>query len=179
MKKVTKQHNSLIFQDKDGRWKTYIPTFPKRTLIAYTKKDKLVDKINSFYETGIHKTNNGEEKLSKEMYEYREEKRLHKKHKITKHQEYVYFISDGEYVKIGKANNILRRMSELQTGNARKLNVLMGIKVTDSFKAECSLHKLFKENNISNEWFDIMNSFDKGIILNNIIEFSPVEVNVF
>ena len=176
MRELTREHKNSIFQDNDGRWKTNIPTYPKRTLIACKEKDRLIDKINNFYKTGVHMTIRGEEKLSKENYEYKEEIRLHKKHKSLKHEEFVYFISDGEFVKIGKANNVLRRMSELQTGNARKLVLLMSIKVSDSFKAENKLHKLFERSNVNNEWFNInvINDFDRISIFEIIEEFNPI-----
>lgn len=33
---------------------------------------------------------------------------------------FVYFVSDGESIKIGKANNVKSRLSGLQTGHAKK-----------------------------------------------------------
>ena len=35
-------------------------------------------------------------------------------------ESYVYFISDGINVKIGKANNVRQRLGELQVGNLIK-----------------------------------------------------------
>lgn len=38
--------------------------------------------------------------------------------------DHLYFITDGEWTKIGRSNNVEHRCAQLQTGNARELTVL-------------------------------------------------------
>ena len=73
---------------------------------------------------------------------------------------YVYFLSDGEFTKIGVAADVRKRTSELQIGNARKLRLIEYIpwNCTQLAKsAEKQLHALFRDSQISGEWFDLRN----------------------
>ena len=65
----------------------------------------------------------------------------------------VYFITDGEYIKIGTANNPKTRLKELQTGNARPLSIIKSIK--GSFAIENAFHYKYKEYRVSGEWFNL------------------------
>lgn len=65
----------------------------------------------------------------------------------------VYFITDGEYFKIGYSNNSRKRMSFLQTGNHRKLSLVT--EIDGGYGSEYWFHKNFQHKNIQNEWFDI------------------------
>lgn len=68
----------------------------------------------------------------------------------------VYLISDGELIKIGKANDINVRISQLQTGNASTLRPLGYIRCSSSVSAlnvEKSIHHALKRNNVRGEWF--------------------------
>lgn len=70
----------------------------------------------------------------------------------------VYFISDGEYTKIGIAESLQKRLKGLQTANARKLYPLYVVKVNRPAEAhalEIKLHKFFRDKNTIGEWFDI------------------------
>jgi hypothetical protein len=70
----------------------------------------------------------------------------------------VYFISDGEYIKIGQSSNLLSRLSSLQCANPRELTVLHTIECDDSAyisKLETKLHKHFKEYRVAGEWFSL------------------------
>ena len=70
----------------------------------------------------------------------------------------VYFISDGEFIKIGIANSVKKRLNGLQTANARKLNILYVIRVckpSEAHAIETKLHKYFHEQNTIGEWFSI------------------------
>jgi len=79
---------------------------------------------------------------------------------------YIYFITDGEFVKIGIANNPIERLLTLQIGNARELKPLFTIPIykrlsyfRDNYVAndlELFLHKGFGDNHIRGEWFDIL-----------------------
>lgn len=70
----------------------------------------------------------------------------------------VYFISDGEFVKIGVAASLPNRIRELQTGNPRKLFALYVIETDsqkDALKIESELHNLFSNVRCIGEWFDV------------------------
>ena len=72
----------------------------------------------------------------------------------------VYFITDGSYVKIGVAIDIKKRIKQLQTGNARKLFLLMKIEFSNggpAYAAETDLHEMFKDKSKNGEWFRILN----------------------
>ena len=72
---------------------------------------------------------------------------------------FVYFISDGEYVKIGVGVNPEKRMSELQTGNARELQLICKIPVKtekDAFALENRLHQEYSAFSKNGEWFNIL-----------------------
>ncbi len=71
---------------------------------------------------------------------------------------YVYFISDGKYIKIGKANNVECRVKELQCGNPNKLKVVSRITCAssqDAFTVEKFFHKELADHNVRGEWFDV------------------------
>ena len=68
---------------------------------------------------------------------------------------YVYFITDGQYVKIGTTNDLDRRLKFLQTGNPRELSILYSVFCSNPFQTETMYHKLFKNKHIFNEWYDI------------------------
>ncbi len=73
---------------------------------------------------------------------------------------YVYAIKDeSNRYKLGKSENVLQRLMELQTGNAERLTIAHTLKVLDIDKAEVSLHELFASGRIRSdgEWFRIEN----------------------
>lgn len=64
----------------------------------------------------------------------------------------IYFITDGEYVKIGfTESDIETRMTALQIGNARRLR-LVGL-INGGRETESVLHNVFKNLNVGGEWF--------------------------
>jgi hypothetical protein len=70
----------------------------------------------------------------------------------------VYLISDGNGVKIGKANNISFRLQELQSGNSKPLTILHSIHCNsnkESLKLERILHQYFSEVVIGREWYKL------------------------
>jgi hypothetical protein len=70
----------------------------------------------------------------------------------------VYLISDGNGVKIGKANNVAFRLQELQSGNSKPLTVLHSIHCNsnkEALKLERILHQYFKEVVIGREWYKL------------------------
>jgi len=76
---------------------------------------------------------------------------------------FVYFISDGEYIKIGKAVDPYKRLAEIQTGNPRRLSVVSMIPCYSSSAAhelEHFLHNSFRSKRAVGEWFDIVEDND-------------------
>lgn len=74
---------------------------------------------------------------------------------------YVYLICDGEYVKIGRANNIKKRIDALQTSNARELFVIDYIECRTRAHAkafETCLHETFARERVRGEWFDLLDN---------------------
>lgn len=70
----------------------------------------------------------------------------------------VYFITDGDYIKIGIAASLPNRMKQLQTGNPRQLEALYVIEEPNQRQAlndERMLHKYFSTAQTFGEWFDI------------------------
>lgn len=65
----------------------------------------------------------------------------------------LYIISEGGsgHVKIGSANNVDKRLNELQTGNSRNLHVLA--KFPDLGHKERFSHEYLKSNRYHHEWF--------------------------
>ena len=77
----------------------------------------------------------------------------------------VYFISDGNYIKIGVATDLLRRLASLQTGNPNKLEVKCIIEFESKREAsyqESRIHRYFKSKHHFGEWFDLS---DEDILL--------------
>jgi len=73
---------------------------------------------------------------------------------------YVYFIQEGKgnhgNIKIGKSNDVDKRLKSLQTGNPRKLTLMASIKCKspdDAFKLESKFHLKFQDKQIRGEWF--------------------------
>ncbi len=65
---------------------------------------------------------------------------------------FIYFISDGRgFIKIGKAQDVTKRLRGLQTGAASKLIVAGLIRGPESL--ESALHKRFAQYRAQGEWF--------------------------
>lgn len=70
----------------------------------------------------------------------------------------VYFITDGRYIKIGKANNVENRLMVLQTGSPLPLKIQRVFKCKDpkeAYELEHFFHVLLKNHRLHGEWFDI------------------------
>jgi hypothetical protein len=72
----------------------------------------------------------------------------------------IYFISDGDSTKIGKANNVFVRLKELQTGNPRRLIIIAIYPCSkrDTTVEENKFHKKFENKKIRGEWFFLTDS---------------------
>lgn len=64
---------------------------------------------------------------------------------------YVYFVSDGESIKIGRAVNVLNRLRAMQSGSAKPLTVLATFLTDNSIESE--LHRRFKAAHVKGEWY--------------------------
>lgn len=70
----------------------------------------------------------------------------------------VYFISDGEFIKIGKADNVEVRLKQLQTSNAKPLFIIGYIQCknsTSALRKENIIHRDFSKKKTNGEWFKI------------------------
>jgi hypothetical protein len=63
----------------------------------------------------------------------------------------VYFIGDGDAIKIGKANDVKTRLSSLRTGTHKTLTCLGVTK--GGRRKERELHRQFEQHHIAGEWF--------------------------
>lgn len=92
-------------------------------------------------------------------------------------ESHVYFICDlaSNAFKIGKADDVDRRIGELQIGNPNPLTLLHSIKFQssdESFYYEKKYHKFFEHLRLNGEWF----KFDEIILknfLSNEIKIEP------
>ena len=76
---------------------------------------------------------------------------------------FVYFVSDGEYIKIGKATSPRNRLNGIQTGNPRKVEIIAMIPCESDRSAhdlERKLHWYYQEYRAAGEWFDIQDKLD-------------------
>lgn len=76
---------------------------------------------------------------------------------------FCYLISDGTYIKIGKAKDVQSRLIGLQNANGNPLKVVCTIPCkseTDARILEKRLHRFFSAYRTSGEWFDIMYRID-------------------
>lgn len=77
---------------------------------------------------------------------------------------YVYFITDGEFVKIGVSDNPTTRAAEIQTGSPREIIVICAIPCktkSAAFNLENKLHSVYDFAHVRGEWFNIYNLIDK------------------
>jgi Meiotically Up-regulated Gene 113 (MUG113) protein len=73
---------------------------------------------------------------------------------------YIYAIEDeSARYKLGFADDVEKRLPELQVGNAERLTIKYRLQVKDMRRAEQSLHSIFAADRIrlDGEWFKIQN----------------------
>ena len=85
----------------------------------------------------------------------------------------VYFIHDenSNTVKIGKANDIVARLNDLQVGNSNELKIIKIIECIteeESYLIEKRLHEKYKHLHTRGEWFHYTSEF-YGDNIDNII----------
>lgn len=69
----------------------------------------------------------------------------------TQHQDCLYAVACGSFVKIGKTRNIDRRLSWLQCGNPIALELLF--KIDGAGHLEKEVHALFARERYTGEWY--------------------------
>ena len=84
---------------------------------------------------------------------------------------YVYFITDNHgHIKIGKSNDTMARLKELQTGNPYKLTPILSLWMENeemAFNLENALHKHLRNFQMEGEWFraaPVMQLIDQEIV---------------
>jgi Meiotically Up-regulated Gene 113 (MUG113) protein len=65
---------------------------------------------------------------------------------------YIYFISNGELVKIGRAIDVLKRLQSMQTSSAEPLTVLATF--IGNVELEHLIHRRFASDRLKGEWFN-------------------------
>jgi len=67
----------------------------------------------------------------------------------------IYFITDGEFTKIGYTYNLPERLSTLQLANPRELFIKEYYFIQFPYEEEQRLHRKYIEYHIKGEWFDL------------------------
>lgn len=82
---------------------------------------------------------------------------------------FVYFIRakfGSKYIKIGKANNVERRIMELQIGNPVPLTLIDKVRCKSEFHAkqvEKLAHNIFYKQRRHGEWFNLSAKHEKQL----------------
>lgn len=92
---------------------------------------------------------------------------------------FIYFVADGEYVKIGVSNNVKQRMTELQVSNARKLELIALVPARgrqEAYTLEEKLHWCYRNYLVRGEWYNILKIIDVEKFKEH---FSPDDYKIF
>ena len=78
----------------------------------------------------------------------------------NKQPTHVYLMNQEEshMYKIGVTNNVSKRLSSIQTSNPNPVSLVFAGKVENPRKLEKELHRHFKSQQITREWFELSNS---------------------
>jgi hypothetical protein len=77
---------------------------------------------------------------------------------------YVIAMEGTDFIKIGIASNVKKRLKALQTGNPIKLNIEMSLRVDNANELEYELHRAFANSRVLGEWFKL----DVGQVMKRI-----------
>jgi len=113
--------------------------------------------VNSFYQqTSDEEIEHIYESLRIAMTTIKEEMdRVLKKGVETRQKGYIYFLRANSYVKIGRTNNIDRRMAQIQPRLPFKTQVFHVVETNDPVKYEHFFHDKFKDKRANGEWFEL------------------------
>lgn len=81
-------------------------------------------------------------------------------------ESYIYIMEDRGIYKIGKADNVNKRLKQMETGNPY-IKIHYYGKVKDWIGSEKHLHNLFKCKNVKGEWFNL-DSYDVSMAVQYI-----------
>jgi hypothetical protein len=68
---------------------------------------------------------------------------------------YVYGIQSGQFIKIGVANDIERRLAQMKLLNPHPCSVVFRRKIPCALYCERQMHDLLKAKSIGREWFEV------------------------
>ena len=80
-------------------------------------------------------------------------RKLAKKRRATEKPSFVYLLKAGDFVKIGIADDVARRLVQLQTGNPIRIKLAAMLLVKCPLHVERSIHAVLKPLRASGEWF--------------------------
>jgi hypothetical protein len=79
-------------------------------------------------------------------------------HTETTIKGYVYVIRSGDYCKIGKSVDVLRRLKEISTSTPVAPEIVHTIPTNRMVRAENTIHAKFASKRARNEWFNLDDS---------------------
>lgn len=88
---------------------------------------------------------------------------------------FVYIVSDGNAVKIGRTDRLESRLRDLSNMNSRPLVLLQAIETDFSVECESLLHSYFSEYRLHGEWFDLLPVF--GIKQTDHVQMLQMEIS--
>lgn len=95
---------------------------------------------------------------------------------------FVYVIRNtkSKAVKIGKANNPVKRLKTLQTGSLDKLEIAYIMSTNNPFKVEKVLHNIFGAFRKGGEWFELDEKHERLLLaIFNQVEATEAELSAF
>lgn len=150
-----------ICQRKDGRYE-YRRLINGQRISYYSFDYNDILQYDEYIENSIINKNNfevfhGRDKKVIKLDELSVSKEFKKYSNSLKQNEgYVYFISNGQYCKIGHAIDLKKRIDTLQCGSPYKLEIIKTLKSIDYINLENQLHNLFSKYRVLGEWYDIL-----------------------
>lgn len=69
---------------------------------------------------------------------------------------YVYIIECGNMYKIGKAENVIERFKQLQTGNPFPMRIVKVYQTPLAYNLETYIHKQLQDYRQTGEWFNLL-----------------------
>lgn len=149
-----------ITQRKDGRYVYRYVVDGKTKAIYDWNLDKLIAIKESRENSSI------EDLYSQEIVQKALMKNLSRSEEtissVMPEKQYVYFVSDGEFVKIGVSKDVAFRLKKMQTSSPRVLKLLWCIETHAPYLIETALHTVLKSRRINGEWFDILDLFNES-----------------
>jgi len=93
---------------------------------------------------------------------------------------YVYLIRAGSEYKVGVANNLKKRLSSIQTSNAKKIELVSARRAINATVLEKSIHDKLRKygGNGGREWFTLTpaKALDVAVLLNSTPEVETAEL---